>query len=37
MGLQHIKKTLAMCEFLNKCSGRRVNRGACGANAQNKK
>jgi hypothetical protein len=34
MGLQQITKTLTMCEFLDRCVGRRVDRGACGANAQ---
>jgi hypothetical protein len=34
MGLQHITKTLTMFEFWGRCAGRRVDRGACGANAQ---
>jgi hypothetical protein len=34
MGLQQITKTFTMCEFLNRCTGHRVDRGAFGANAQ---
>jgi hypothetical protein len=34
MVLQHITKTLTMFEFLNRCTGRRVDIGACGTNAK---
>jgi hypothetical protein len=34
MGLQEITKILTMCEFLDRCAGRKVDRGACGTNAQ---
>jgi hypothetical protein len=34
MGLQQITKTLTMYDFLDRCAGRRVDRGALGTNAQ---
>jgi hypothetical protein len=34
MGLQQITKTLTMYDFLDRCAGRRVDRGALGANVQ---
>jgi hypothetical protein len=34
MGLQEITKTLTMYDFLDRCMGRRVDRGAFGTNAQ---
>jgi hypothetical protein len=33
MGLQQITKNLTIFDFLDRCAGRRVDRGACGANA----
>jgi hypothetical protein len=32
MGLQHITKTLTMYDFLDRCVGRRVDRGTFSAN-----
>jgi hypothetical protein len=34
MGLQQITKTLTMCDFLDRCAGLRVDRGALSTNAQ---
>jgi hypothetical protein len=34
MGPPQITKILTMCDFLDRCVGRRVDRGACGANVQ---
>jgi hypothetical protein len=34
MGLQQITKTLTIFDFLGRCTGLRVDRGALGANAQ---
>ena len=34
MGLQQITKTLTMYDFMERCAGHRVDRGALGANAQ---
>ena len=34
MGLQQITKTLRIFDFLNRCAGRRVDRGTVNANAE---
>ena len=34
MGLQHITKNLTMYDFLDRCVGHKVDRGAFGTNAQ---